>query len=333
MIVELNHLRCFVAVAEELHFGRAAARLFMTQPPLSRQIQILEQALDLVLFDRNSRSVRLTPAGRAYYHDAVRILRLATQAADSARRVARGDEGQVTLGFTAVSGYYLMPQLLSAARKNLPGIKVVLKEMVSVQQVKALETREIDLGIMRAQFATKGLAFCPVAREPLMLAMLATDPLSRRRRIAAKDLDGAPFVMYSPEGGRYFHDRIAGLFAAAGVQADYVQFIDQTHTIVALVRAGIGVAIVPASARELCFSDVVFRPLWATNAYANIDLAWSEELDDPAVENFRRFAVAHFAAVATLDSTSTTAPEHHAAQSPSASASDAAATSSPSKRR
>ncbi|WP_225936170.1 LysR family transcriptional regulator [Caballeronia sp. NK8] len=297
MIIELNHLRCFVAVAEELHFGRAATRLFMTQPPLSRQIQLLEQALDLVLFERNSRSVKLTAAGRTYYEDAVRILRLSTQAADSARRVARGDVGQVTMGFTAVSGYHLVPSLIAAVRDELPGIRVVLKEMVSLQQVKALESREIDLGVMRAQFFMHGIQYQRIAREPLQLAIPVGHPLAKRRAIAARDLDGQPFVMYSHDGGKYFHDRIAGLLAASGVQADYVQYIDQTHTIVALVRAGVGVAIVPASARELCFEEVVFRPLWAQDAYADIDLAWSEEQTNPAVENVRRFAIGHFARI------------------------------------
>jgi DNA-binding transcriptional LysR family regulator len=298
MNVDLNHLRCFIAVAEELHFGRAAARLYMTQPPLSRQIHLLEDALGLVLFDRNSRSVRLTEAGRAYYDDAIRILRLADQAADSARRVARGDAGQVTIGFTAVSGYQLVTQLLSAAREKLPGITVVLREMVSVAQVEALDSRAIDLGIMRVQFAAPWLAYHPLTRERLLAVMSPSHPLAKRRSIAAKDLEGEPFVMYSPEGGKYFHDRIAGLLAAAGVRAHYVQYIDQTHSIVALVRAGIGVSIVPASAREVGFREVVFRPLWTPDAFADIDLAWNEDQHNPAVERFRAFVIDRFAKLA-----------------------------------
>jgi DNA-binding transcriptional LysR family regulator len=295
MIVEMNHLRCFVAVAEELHFGRAAARLFMTQPPLSRQIHLLEEALGLMLFERNSRSVRLTEAGRAYYDDAVRILRLSDRAADSARRVARGDAGQIALGFTAVSGYQLVPELLSAAREKLPGINVVLKEMVSTQQVKALETRAIDLGIMRSQYAVKGLLFSHLAREPLMVAMHATHRLAKCRAITAKDLENESFVMYSAEGGKYFHERIAGLLRAAGVHVNYVQYIDQTHTIIALVRANLGVAIVPASARELSLREVIYKSLWTADGYADIELAWNEEQSNPAVERFRVFAIAHFA--------------------------------------
>jgi len=299
MNVDLNHLRCFVAVAEELHFGRAAERLFMTQPPLSRQIHLLEEALGIVLFERNSRSVKLTEAGRAYYDDSLRILRLASQAADSARRVARGDAGQVTIGFTAVSGYQMVPALLTAARENLPGITVVLREMVSLAQVRALETRAIDLGVMRAQFAVHGLAYRQLTCEPLVAALPArhrlASPPAGRRAIAAHDLHDEAFVMYSPDGGKYFHDRIAGLLTAANVRVRHVQFIDQTHSIVALVRAGLGIAIVPASARELGLRDVVYRPLWTADAWAELDLAWNEDQNNPAVERFRAFALEYFA--------------------------------------
>jgi len=308
MNVELNHLRCFVAVAEELHFGRAAERLFMTQPPLSRQIHLLEKALGLMLFERNSRSVKLTEAGRVYYDDALRILRLSDQATDSARRVARGDAGQVSLGFTAVSGYQMVPALLCAARENLPGITVVLREMVSLAQVRALETRAIDLGILRVQSANSGLESRPLTREPLLAALPAAHPLAKRtakpptRRsalapVAASDLQDEPFIMYSPDGGKYFHDRIAGLLTAANVRVRHVQFIDQTHSIVALVRAGLGVAIVPASAREFGFPDVTFRPLWTPEAWAQLDLAWSADQNNPAVERFRVFALDHFRAL------------------------------------
>ena len=119
-MIELFQIRCFAAVAEELHFGRAAARLFMTQPPLSRQIQMLEQALGVQLLERSSRSVRLTPAGQAFYRDGAAVLALAGQAVDTARRIASGDAGRVVLGYTAVAGYALIPELVAACRSAFP---------------------------------------------------------------------------------------------------------------------------------------------------------------------------------------------------------------------
>ena len=127
---ELSQLRCFVAVAEELHFGRAAQRLNMTQPPLSRQVQLLERILGVVLLDRTSRSVRLTPAGRSFLIEAKRILRLAESAALATRRIGKGDAGRVAIGFTAASGYSFLPNLVDLARTKLPNVDLALRELV-----------------------------------------------------------------------------------------------------------------------------------------------------------------------------------------------------------
>ena len=132
---ELSQLRCFVAAAEELHFGRAAKRLNMTQSPLSRQIQLLERILDVTLLERTSRNVALTPAGRVFLVEAQRIVRLAENAALAARRVAKGDAGKVAIGFTAVSGYSLVPGIVARARSALPNIDLELHEMVDRKSV------------------------------------------------------------------------------------------------------------------------------------------------------------------------------------------------------
>jgi DNA-binding transcriptional LysR family regulator len=152
--MELSQLRCFVAVAEELHFGRAAKRLFMTQPPLSRQIQLLEHDLGVELLERSSRQVHLSAAGHSFLRDARQILAFAQQASTSAQRVARGEAGRLTLGFTAVSAYSMIPQLLAQAQHALPNVDLVLREMVSVAQVEALASRMIDIGFIR-QVATR----------------------------------------------------------------------------------------------------------------------------------------------------------------------------------
>src|SRR6476620_5937738 len=146
---DLNQLRCFVTVAEELHFGRAAARLNMTQPPLSRQIQVLEHIVEASLLDRTSRSVRLTPAGRSFLPEARRILKLAESASQVARRIALGKTGSIKIGFTATSAYGFMPDLVAACRTRLPEVDFSLKEMVSGDQFEALATGQIDAGLLR----------------------------------------------------------------------------------------------------------------------------------------------------------------------------------------
>ena len=294
MIFDFNQLSCFVAVAEELHFGRAATRLFMTQPPLSRQIQLLEHAVGAKLFERTSRSVRLTTAGQVFLVDATRLLYLAEQAANSARRASKGETGRVTIGFTAAAGYEMVPKLLAAAKQALPDIDVVLKELISAAQVEALEANTIDLGFLRPLFSRQRIELLLIEREPLVVALPADHELAKRDRIQLMDMNGQPFIMHSPKEGKYFHDLIIGLFGSSGVAPDYIQYLDQTHTILALVRAGLGIGILPASAQRFHFDSVAFRPLWREDVVAEMCLAWRSDHGNPAVSRFRKFAAAYF---------------------------------------
>ncbi len=296
---ELSQLRCFVAVAEELHFGRAAARLHMTQPPLSRQVQLLEHALDLRLLERTSRSVRLTPAGRAFLPDARRILQLADGAGLAARRVARGEAGSIALGCTAAASYALLPRILAFAGAHRPDVDLIVREMVTGEQMEALRGSRLDLGLVR-QPIDRGLvdAVC-FHREPLLLAM------RQDHRLAAAaadptiaDLDNEAFVMWSPVEARYFHDLVTGLCAAAGAMPRHVQHIAQAHTMLALVGAGLGLALVPEAARALRFRDVVLRPVRARRpAMAELHLVWRRDSANPALPAFRDALVAACAAV------------------------------------
>jgi DNA-binding transcriptional LysR family regulator len=286
---ELFQLRCFVTVAEELHFGRAAARLFMTQPPLSRQIQLLEHALSVKLLERTSRTVRLTAAGKVFYADAVSILRHVDQAAVLAGRIEKGEAGRVTIGFTAVAGYELIPKLVSAVQEDLPNIDVVLKEMVSKDQMEALASGSIDIGLARPLHFDGVLQQVPLVREPLMLALPHRHRLVKRRQIAAADLHQEAMIMYSPGDGKYFFDLVTSMFAGSDVHPRYVQQLGQTHTILALVRGGLGVAIVPASAMSFSFPDIVFKPIWRKDVHAQIHLVWQAGHHNPAVTTVADF--------------------------------------------
>jgi DNA-binding transcriptional LysR family regulator len=304
MIPDLNQLRCFVAVGEELHFGRAATRLFMTQSPLSRQIRMLEESLGVRLFDRNSRVVRLTAAGSALLDDARRLLALAGHAVDVARRIDKGVSGKVRVGFTAVAGYELVPNLIARAMEELPEIEVTLHEMVTVAQIEALQAGTIDLGFLRPlPDVDPELQWRPAVSEPLLLAMHATHALAARERIAAEDLAGQTFIQYSATEGKYFHDLIGSVLAGAGRPPRVVQQMSQTHSVLALVRAGLGLALVPASARHLHFPGVVLRPIWRDDVRAELQLVWRDANRNPACRVFADFAAMHLASAEELSQT------------------------------
>ena len=284
---ELRQLRCFVAAAEELHFGRAAARMNMTQPPLSRQIQLLEHVLGVKLLDRTSRTVKLTPAGRVFLLEARRILRLTESAALATRRIASGEAGTIALGFTAASGYSFLPRLLLQRASGAPNIDVALKEMVSAEQIEALTTGRIDVGLLRPPITRSEFTTLKVTSEPLVAALPFGDARLAKARLTLKDFDATPLVMYAPDGAGYFHDMLAGLFEAAGVAPIVVQSLSQIHSMLALVRSGLGAALVPEAAMSLHFDDVHFRPV-ATTPAAPVELyaAWRSDNDNPALASF-----------------------------------------------
>ena len=286
---ELSQLRCFVAAAEELHFGRAAQRLNMTQSPLSRQIQLLERILDVTLLERTSRNVALTPAGRVFLIEARRIVRLAESAQLSARRVAKGDAGKVAIGFTAVSGYNLVPQIVAQARAALPNIDLELREMVTTDQVDALLTGLIDIGFVRPPLARLEFDTALVLHEPLVVALPAGDPRQAKSVLEPADFDGQPLIMYARQGAGYFHDMLIRLFDEAGVNPHYVQHVTQIHSMLGLVHAGLAAAIVPESASGLHLMDVQYRR-FATEPERPVELymAWRRDNHNPALGPMRR---------------------------------------------
>ncbi|TNC06027.1 LysR family transcriptional regulator [Methylobacterium terricola] len=281
---ELSQLRCFVAVAEELHFGRAAERLHLTQPPVSRQIQVLERVLDVALLNRTSRAVRLTPAGRRFLVEARRILRLADEAAATARRVAAGEAGSVTLGFTAASAYRTLPDLVRAARRRLPEADILLKEMVSAAQAEALGAQAIDLALMRPPLPAAGDASLRIARETLLAALPDDHPLAAGASVTAEALAAEPLIAYAPDEARYFHDLVDDYFAEAGLTPRTVQHLAQIHTILSLVRSGLGLALVPDSAASLRVAGVTLRPLVPVpRRPVELHLVWRRSNDNPLI--------------------------------------------------
>jgi len=291
---DLKQLQCFVAVGEELHFGKAARRLNMTQPPLSRHIQLLEHEIKIQLLLRTSRSVRLTAAGKAFLKEAIRILALVESSAASAQRIARGEAGLLRLGFTAGSSYSFLPKLLSATAGSLGDVHIVLAEMVTRQQVEALQSNAIDIGLQRVSTAPDDLQMLLVARERMMVALPRHHRLSKGRLPTLGDLRAEPFITFSPRDGHYFYQLVDGLFSAASIAPRYVQQISQIHSILALVSSGMGVAIVPESARMLHFSGSVLRHLKLPPVYADLHVVWRKDNDNPALPAFIDLVREHF---------------------------------------
>jgi DNA-binding transcriptional LysR family regulator len=291
-LFEISQLRCFVTIVEELHFGRAAERLKMTQPPLSRQIRLLEHQVGATLLERNSRGVRLTAAGQAFLAKAARILRVAEDAVFMARRVAKGEEGSLAVGFTSGAGYNLLPQVVRRLREHVPGIAMTFKEMVSTAQVDALNLGEIDLGLMRPHALNAELDSEVLATEALLLAIpeYEADMWPTAPTLAA--LHGKPFVMYSPYDARPFYNMLNERFAKEGVVPDIVEHIGQVHTMLALVAAGIGAAVIAEGAGRLKFDGIITRKI--DTAPVDTVCVYRCDNKNPVLQLFRERVVSTF---------------------------------------
>lgn len=288
---ELSHLRCFVAVAEELHFGRAANRLNMTQPPLSRQLQTLERILGVELLERTSRIVRLTPAGRSFLPEAQRVLRQTDIAAAIAQRADSGKVGTLHIGFTAATSYSYLPLIVKACETELPDIGLVLNEMVTKTQIEDLLSGQLDIGLVRPPVWRPELQAIRVLVEPLVAAIPSGHPLAALDVLRPKDFDGEPLIMYSSHDARYFYDIVISLFSTNRVLPRYVQHLVQIHSILSLVRAGVGIALVPKSATALRYEGLVVKPL-QTDPPLEVELflAWRREPPNPLIDHVLNLA-------------------------------------------
>lgn len=259
--MELRHLRYFRAVAEELHFGRAAERLHIAQPPLSQQIRQLERELGVTLLTRTTRTVELTPAGRTYLRRVIKILDSVDEAGHQARRLAEGTEGQLTIGCVGSATYSLLPQLVLALRETLPGVDVGVRgEMLAPAQVSALLAGEIDLALLRPPVHQDGIETEVLRRDRLLVALPAGHRLAALSEVPVEDLRDEDFVAHAA-GRSVMHSLLNAAAAAAGFVPQVRHEVAETSTLVTLVAAGLGVAIVPEPTAELGITGVAYRPL------------------------------------------------------------------------
>jgi DNA-binding transcriptional LysR family regulator len=280
---DLRRLRYFVAVAEELHFGRAARRLNVSQPPLSVQIRTLEREIGTPLLIRTQRRVELTEAGRVLLDEARRLLDQAEAAVVHARRAAEGTVGRLAIGFVSTVDYSILPALVRRFRHKHPGISLKLLELTGDRQQALLQSGELDLGLSILPSPAAGLAKRPVFREPLIAAVPASHPLAGRRRTALRSLAAEPFIQFPRELAPGLYDLAIAACQKAGFTPHLAQEAIQMQTILGLVAAGLGVALVPRCMSKLQRPDVRYLALDARGFEVETVALWHSENRAPAL--------------------------------------------------
>ncbi len=290
LFVELRHLALFVAVAEELHFGRAAARVHMAQSPLSRQIRLLERDLGEVLFERSTRAVRLTPAGEALLEPARRVLAEAAVARRAVRAAGQGEIGRVTVGFAGASGYDAVPRLTRAVTAELPGIELVLLgQTYSGEALARLDEGTLDLGFV-AMPVREGISARVVRIERLVVALPDAHPLAERDVVDLTDLASEPFITFPASRGSAVRDAAVQACVRAGFTPLITQEASDAYNLLTLVGAGVGVAIMVESARHIHLEHVMFRQIAGEVPAMPIALAWRSENPSAALRAVLRVA-------------------------------------------
>jgi len=285
-LVELRQLRSFVVTADELHVGRAAVRLHLTQPSLSRQIAALERDVGVPLFTRVHRRFGLTPAGEVFLTAARDIVRRADDAALDAQRAHRGELGTLRLRFVQSATFEALPRLLGAFRSAHPDVTLDVETMTTLRQVAALRAGHIDVGLLRPPVSEPTLTTRVISRDPLVVALPARHPLAKRRRLPLAALADEPFVLYTRSFGPAVQESIIGHCVAAGFYPRIIQEAADVQTIVSLVAAGLGVSLLIAPTPPTNEDAVVYRPISDDLPPWELALAWASDNVTPVVERF-----------------------------------------------
>jgi DNA-binding transcriptional LysR family regulator len=273
--MELKHLRAFVTLAEELHFGRAAQRLAIVQPALSMQIKALEDWLGVRLLDRNRHSVTLTDAGRLFLEEARATLHQAQRSADVARGLGRGETGRIRLGFVSSVLPELLPALIRQAHQRYPGIVLELKDMPGPEQVQALKSGQLDFGLMRLPAPHAGVQTQVVLHESIIVALPADHPLTTHSIIEVTELAQQPVLVLARRYAAGFHDGLMRAISEHGGKLDIADELGEFTTMLALVSAGLGIGLLPQHAGRALPPNVVSRPLNLGDFHAVTGLAWT----------------------------------------------------------
>jgi DNA-binding transcriptional LysR family regulator len=289
--MEIRQLRCFLAVAELLHFSRAAERVHLSQPALSLQIRSLEEELGVRLLDRNHQKTALTYAGTILRDEARELLARADRLAEHAVQAAEGKTGLLRVGFISTAAAHIVPPIVSRFRKTHPGVELELLHALTADQIARLENNTLDIGFFRLPITGhEEIETIPIHREPFMLLVPTTHALARRKNLRLADLKRSDFIVYARERAPGFHDFVLGMLQDAGVTPAVTQEANDMYTLVSLVSAGLGVSIAPLSVQNYRISGVVVRRIPRMPA-SEIALAFRKDSRHPAARAFINMAL------------------------------------------
>ncbi|WDG78159.1 LysR family transcriptional regulator [Pseudomonas chlororaphis] len=274
--MEIKHLRSFVTLAQELHFGRAAQRLAIVQPALSMQIKLLEEELGVRLFERNRHAVALTEVGAIFLPEARATLHQAAHAMDVARASGRGEIGRVRLGFVSSVLPEFLPALIRALHERFPRIELELKDMPGPDQAAALKNGQLDFGLMRLPAIIPGIQTREVLRESFMVALPDDHPLASSATLQPAALARLPVLILARRYAPGFHDQLMQELNRQGAQLEVAAELGEFTTMLALVSAGLGIGLLPTHAGRALPANVVARPLELGDYQATTGLAWVE---------------------------------------------------------
>jgi DNA-binding transcriptional LysR family regulator len=286
--MELRHLHYFAVVAEELHFGRAAARLQMTQPPLSQQIQQLEEELGVTLFQRTKRRVELTKAGEVFLAEIKQALVQINQAVENTQRAQRGEFGRLSVGFVGSAMYEVLPPIIREYRKQFPGVSIDLYELPTPEQVDALHGGRIDVGLLRPPVLSDLIETEVIQHKSCMLCLPKGHPLAEKDKVEIQDLRDEPFIVVSRSTLPGLFGDFLSMCQNAGFTPRIVQETAEYQTVIGLVSTGIGISIVPSGAKNFYHSEVVYKNLYGANLHVELAVAFRKNDSSREVEEFLR---------------------------------------------
>ncbi|KGR89905.1 hypothetical protein CD30_14675 [Ureibacillus massiliensis 4400831 = CIP 108448 = CCUG 49529] len=284
--MKIHQLRYFITVAEELHYSRAAEKLNISQPPLSQQIKQLEDDLGVVLFKRNKRNVQLTEAGKSFYENSKLIIHYIEHAKKEALRIQEGEIGGITLGFGGSAAFDILPEIIKACNLSIPDVKIDLKQLTTSEQLRALEEKKIDVGILVTPIKTPGIETKFFRKEELVLCLNTDHPLAKTDEpIDPKDLKSENFILPPRNEGDGYYKSIFQVYNDGGFFPNIIQTAKEQHTMVSLVAAKIGVVIVPQSTTFIKLSNITYKS-FNKKFYKVSSLAWKKDNMNPVINSF-----------------------------------------------